>query len=248
MDKRSIENIIRSQRKEFSNYLNQRLNKNVLDFIDMLESYTSLYLFSGIIRDYFVKVTEGFKDFDIEIRDIDLVYDKKNIPIESILQDYEYKKNSFGGYKIRIGDTDIDLWYLYDTWGLKQRNFSIKQSTVADLPKTTFFNFSSIVYSLNEETFIYDKPFLNFIKKKEIDIVLEENPYPELCVINSIYYHQRINYNLSDNLKKYLSKYIKEIQVDKLISVQKKHFKEERISKQEINSFFENTLTSKVYR
>lgn len=235
MDKKSIKSTIKSEGDKFSNFLKDRLEDNVLEFIEMLENQTSLYLFSGIIRDYFINIKDN-NNYDIEIRDVDLVYDGA-LQMESVLYGYDYIKNSFGGFKIKIGNTEIDIWNLHDTWGLRKQNLSNNKNSIFNLPNSTFFNYSSIVYSLHDKEFIVGDPFIQFYDKREIDIVYEENPYPELCIVNSIYYYNKTNLKLSDKLISYILHH-KNIDRKKLINIQIKHFKEEVIKKEEFDIFF----------
>lgn len=236
MDKKSIKTKIESENDKFSNYLKERLDNEVLEFINMLEDQTSLYLFSGIIRDYFININDNYND-NIEIRDVDLVFDGQ-LQMESVLNGYVFEKNSFGGYKVKIGDTDIDIWNLHDTWGLKRQELSHKSDSLNNLPNSTFFNFSSILFSLHEKEFIVGEPFLHFYEKKEIDIVYKENPYPELCVVNSIYYHKKTNLKLSKKLRSYILDH-KNIERSRLQNVQLKHFNEVIINDEEFDLFFE---------
>lgn len=243
MDRKLI-NIIKSESTRFSNFLNDRLDNYVLEFINLLENQTSLYLFSGIIRDYFINLNDN-SSFDIEIRDVDLVYDGQ-IQIESILNGHDYEINSFGGYKVKIGNYDIDIWNLHDTWGLKKQNLSYEKNSVNYLPKSTFFNFSSILYSFHDKEFIVGDPFVQFYKNKEVDFVYKENPYPELCIVNSIYYSMKRNLKLSENLTTYLMELYKEIDRNKLQAIQIKHFKEVKINAEDFDLFFKeiNSNTS----
>lgn len=229
-----IEKDIKLKKDSFRNYLEDRFNDEILDFIGKLEKHTSLYLFSGIIRDFFVAPDNAF-------RDIDLVYDGvDDVDIESLFLKYKYEKNSFGGYKIHIGDYIVDIWNLNETWGLKNGQLILKFNRIHKLPETTFFNFSSIVYSLNENEFIIGKPFLKFLKKKEIDLVLEENPYPELCIVNTIYYQRKLNLKLSRKLKKYVLNKKEEIQMSDLQNIQIKHFNTILFTENDIRLFFNN--------
>lgn len=228
-----IKNSIKSKENCFRIYLESNLDNEILEFIDILGKHTSLYLFSGIIRDFFVAPKSV-------IRDVDLVYDTENdINIEYLLLNYKFKKNSFGGYKIFIKNYIVDIWNLNETWGLNKGQLTFKFNSLHKLPDTTFFNFSSIVYSLNENEFIVGRPFLDFIKKKEIDLVMEENPFPELCVINTMYYQKKMNFKLSKKLREYIINKEEIIPITELLDIQIKHFNEILFDEDEIHYFFD---------
>lgn len=175
---------IESKAPLFQTYLEMALDGHVWNFINKLRDEGEVYLFSGIIRNFFLN--------KYHIRDIDLVVDKIE-DLEKILSRHDYKKNSFGGYKLKIENRTIDIWFLKNTWGLNLQH-KIEFQLERLLPETAFFNFSSIVYSFNRKEFIVSKHFAKFIKKKEIDLVLAPNLNPELCVVNSLYYTEKIKY------------------------------------------------------
>lgn len=228
-----IQSDIKSKEVSFRKYFEENLDEEVLNLIYKLEEYSSVYLFSGIIRDFFVSPNNSF-------RDIDLIYDTdNNLVIEELFLDYKFNKNSFGGYKILINNYTVDIWNLKDTWGLKKGQLTFEFNYLNKLPDTAFFNFSSIVYSLNENSFIIGKPFLNFLQRKEIDLVMEENPFPELCVINTIYFKKRLNFKLSNKLIDYITNQIEQVRISDLFYIQIKHYNKIIFYEDDLISFFE---------
>ena len=215
MDKKllDIQNEIQASSNDFYDYLTELLPTKVLELVDILLPQTEVYLFSGIIRDYFIKSENTF-------RDIDFIVSIENI--DDIISNYNYTKNSFGGYKIMIDAVTVDIWSIKNTWGILNKSYIPFPEL---LPNTTFFNASSILYSLKNKQFIIGRPFLNFLRNKKLDIVLEKNPTPALCIINSLYYSQKYSLKISKELSRYiLNNY--DIYVNELENVQRKHFKE----------------------
>jgi predicted house-cleaning noncanonical NTP pyrophosphatase (MazG superfamily) len=212
----NIEKNIKENSFEFNNYFESNISLPVNEFIKNLKAKTNVFIFSGIIRDYFVNPNANiFRDIDIIIED--------DLEIENITKNLDYKKNSFGGYKILIDNFTIDLWVIRKTWGLNNGQLKFEFDFLNELPKTTFFNFSSILFSLNKVEFIVGIDFLRFIRDKKIEIVSEKNPYPELCIVNSFYYQDKLKYKLGSKLKKYiLDNYLQNI--DNLEPIQVKHF------------------------
>jgi hypothetical protein len=220
---------VESQASLFRSYLEMALDKSVWDFINALSSKGEVFLFSGIIRNFFLK--------KYHIRDIDLVVDGIE-NLEDILIRYDFKKNSFGGYKLKIESRIIDIWFLNNTWGL---NFQKKIEYQLDLllPETAFFNFSSIVYSLNKNSFTVTNHFAKFIRDKKIDLVYAPNLNPELCVVNSLYYTDKIKYPLGKKLILHISNLHKQLRSQNKTykAVQIKHFGEVLFTEEFIDSW-----------
>lgn len=208
-----IKSLIEENNILFLDYLNANLKVSILNFIKKIGKKTDIYIFSGIIRNFFL----GEKD----IRDIDIIL-KDKIELSHVLSKYEPHKNSFGGYKIIIDNISLDLWYLEDTWMFQYEkifNFCIEHS----IPNTAFFNFSSIMYSISEKKFYYNDSFVRFLRDKKIDVVNKVNPNYPLCIINSLYYSEKYNLPLSKNLKDFI-KLIYKRNYTNYSRIQIKHF------------------------
>ena len=211
-----IQNLIEDKSFLFHKYFYENIDTAIEDFINALKIRTNVFIFSGIIRDYFLfKNHKPFRDIDLIIED-DLI-------LEDIFPNLIYRKNSFGGYKIKFDNAEIDLWVIKKTWALNQGQLKFEFEYLNALPKTTFFNFSSIIYSLNAKRFIVGVDFLRFLRDKKIELVLEENPYPDLCIVNSFYYSDKLNLKFGDKLKSYLKSNYKANE-DYLENIQLKHF------------------------
>jgi hypothetical protein len=211
-----IQRTVLESSDDFYDHLKKTLSNRVWEFLDILTSKTNVYLFSGVIRNYFIN-----RKYD-SLRDIDFIIGD-DLNIASLFPNLTIKKNSFGGYKIFIGELTIDLWIIKNTWGLNYGQLKLEFDQLDHLPNTTFFSFSSIIYSLNEKKFIIGKPFLRFLRDKKLDVVLETNPYPALCVVNSFYYSEKYNLKFSEKLKHYITKNYSN-SVDEFDTAQLKHF------------------------
>lgn len=210
-----IDKEIRESNDLFNIFFVENISYSIQKFILNLRRQTDVYLFSGIIRDYFL-----FKNNELFIRDIDLVI-KNNVVLDKLLRDTDAKKNSFGGYKFVIDDISIDIWTVEKTWGLKYYPSLFPTDLYANLLKTTFFSFSSILYHFNKNKFIYDVNFKRFLRDKELRLVLPENPYPELCIVNTRYYSETRKLKLNKNIISYIQKHK---HISSFEHVQKKHF------------------------
>ncbi|WP_462251961.1 hypothetical protein [Ferruginibacter sp.] len=208
-----IKEYVESSKLSFYDYLMRTEDELVMKLISRISEKTRVFIFSGVIRNFFL----GEKNN----RDIDIILENE-IDIFSLLGNAKVTKNSFGGFKIIFNKTTIDLWFLEQTWAFKNEpmlNFDLERR----VPGTAFFNFSAIVYSFNDKLFYYTDSFLKFLRDEKIDVVYEKNPNYKLCVVNTLYYSDKYNLNIKDKLKKYvIDKYNKH---DKDYSeVQIKHF------------------------
>lgn len=172
-----------------------------------------IYVFSGVIRNYFLNRHE--------LRDIDFVVEDFS-KIREFVEDYEFRENSFGGYKIKIGDIDVDLWETKNTWAFKYQN-EIDYKLFRAIPNTSFFNFSSVIYHLNRKEFILNEDFLKFLSKKELEISFYPNPNHQLCLINTLYYSEKYRLTIGIKLKSFLKKQSAKIDSN-YAEVQIKHF------------------------
>jgi hypothetical protein len=210
-----IEKEVNSSHETFLAYLRKNLNPEAYTALHNLSSGCSLYIFSGVIRNFFLNISEPIRDLDI-IVDCDC-------EIHNVFRGYDIKRNSFGGYKIDVNGFNIDLWCIKDTWMYRfQRVLEFDSSLFLDIPNTAFFNFSSILFDLKNKTFIYKKDFIRFLRNKELDVVNEINPNYELCIVNSLYYSDKYKLTIGDNLKRLII--ARHFDITDYSSAQEKHF------------------------
>ncbi|MBF6643565.1 hypothetical protein [Chryseobacterium indologenes] len=207
-------------KKNFKIYLESILDYQTKTFIENLREYFVVYLFSGVIRDYFLE------EYD-KPNDIDLVLQKPNDInfFENILKKYgTFRKNTFGGYKLFINNLPIDVWFIEDTWAIANNHITIRKSIEKALLHSTFFNFSSIIYDLRNEKFIKDKLFLDFLANREMDIVLENNPNIVLCLLKIKHYAEKYEINLSSSVIQYYIQNFNKYPKEEYDKSQIKHF------------------------
>lgn len=230
-----IQEEIEGSAVSFKRYLERSLDEEILSLFEQLCKEGDVFLFSGVIRNFFLKT--------YLIRDLDIVING-SIDIEKILENYKYKRNSFGGYKVTVGGKDIDIWFLENTWALNyQININYELEKV--IPLTSFFNFSSIVYDFNKSKFYVSTHFCRFLRDKEIDLVFAPNANLPLCLINSIYYSKKLNLPIAKKLSKHLINiYSRLIKTDtNFDEPQLKHFNKVLYTFEEIEKWMENIAT-----
>lgn len=216
MDKKS-NNELTKHSDLFYTYLKDKLPNSVFQFLNEISKETEIYIFSGIIRNYFIK-------YKGPIRDIDVVTSDFNERIKRIIEKNNFQLNRFGGYKLNLDGLPIDMWDLKNTWAFSNNKIELTLFGQFNLPDTTFFNFSSAIYSLNKKEFIYNREFENFVKTKKIDLVLKENPAPDLCIINTVYYKEKYHLDVANSLKKYYLENFNNYSELDYLKVQEKHF------------------------
>lgn len=188
----------------FSTYFNQILGYSDLqeDF-EALTKIADIYLFSGIIRDFFTGNIYRERDLDIVV---DFTEMTSTMSARSFLCHYAgIRRNSFGGFKImtnnKKGVKAIDIWQLSDTKYIKDNGLP---ETVDSLLESPFFNFSAIVYDCTNKKFIFTDKFVEFCNTNSMEVVNSENPNSPLCVVNSIYYSLMYGFKIGKTLKQWI--------------------------------------------
>lgn len=229
MDKRfnRKERTIDQQALSFRLYLKHfLLDSESWELLLNISQQTDVFIFSGVIRNFLIGISEN-RDLDIVVKDIDNIIIPKRY-----WRNIRFSKNSFGGYKVKIGQLIVDVWDIERTWGIQ--NLRIK-STPYSLIRTAFFNFSAITYDFNKTKFIYDEDFLIFYKTKAMDVKYPDNPNVPLCILNTIYYAEKYSFNIRYNLCKWIvMNYNNNLD---FMGTQLKHYGKILISQSTITSF-----------
>lgn len=145
----------------------------VTDFINFLSDAApngDLYLFGGILRDMALFGRKGFNS------DIDIVVEGDWVSCENYLKFKGARKNKFGGYRLYIEDWPIDIWNAEKTWAIAQG--LIEYKGVSSLTNTTIINWDAILMNWRTKNFICRDGYLESLKERKLDIVLESNPNP----------------------------------------------------------------------
>ena len=202
------------------------LDSESWDLLLNISQQTDVYIFSGVIRNFLLGISEN-RDLDIVVKDIDKII----IP-KKYWKNIRYSKNSFGGYKIRIGQLTVDVWDIENTWGIQKMRI---KSTPYSLIRTAFFNFSAITYDFNKSKFIYDEDFLIFYNTLAMDVKYPDNPNISLCILNTLYYAKKYSFYIRYDLCKWIvTNYNRDLD---FIGTQLKHYDKIIISQQTIDSF-----------
>lgn len=213
----------------FSAYLQKNLSSEVLLFLQKLRGATNILIFSGVIRNFFLGIDE--------IRDLDIVIND-DLELDNVFNNYNVRKNSFGGYKFTVDNITVDVWAIEKTWAIQYQKNLTFQDLEKYIPSTAFFNFSAIVYSFKEKKFYCSSEFLSFIRDKEINYVYKPNSNYALCVVNTLYYVNEYNLKVADKLVNFLKVlYKKKLNY---YDAQVKHFGKVLYTDEQIKSWIDN--------
>lgn len=202
----------------FLTYLKNKISGEAYAFLERLSVLGKVHIFSGVIRDYFLGYSGAVRDIDLVVSSMDEDF------LERYLWPYDFDKNSFGGYKVELPSLKIDIWHINNTWAYAKNKIDTGLFDFYDLPNTAFFNFSSIVFDFSSQQFIYGIPFKKFLQTKELDLVLEANPLPALCIVNTLYYKRKFRLAISNNLRAYCLNHFAAYNEEDFDKTQLKHF------------------------
>lgn len=154
-------------------------NNGTRDFIDHLsQAIPQTVVFGGMIRDLGFNNAREFKS------DIDLVCMADKGDILSVVNKYNPTMNKFGGFRFIVGHQLFDIWAYQDTWAFKEK--IVKANSLEDLCATTFFNVDAAYQPIKSRDIVSSFDYLDILKKRVLDINLEENPAPQKIAARAI--------------------------------------------------------------
>lgn len=146
---------------------------DVYDFVDVIteKNKFNVYAFGGLVRDIGLF---GVRDFS---SDVDLVVETERqflVKALSLLPKETVTENKFGGFRIKKGSWDIDIWCAKDTWAIK--NKLIAYEDITSLLKTTFLSWDSALFDVRNQNLICSNQYFDDLVSGKLDIVLQESP------------------------------------------------------------------------
>lgn len=192
-----------------------------VDLFNQLLEIGNVYIMGGLLREYKDKQKiENLKDVDfcIEIEREDLW--------DNLLHTIPYIRNKFLGYKFICDGFKIDVWKIEDTWAFKEKKiFSKKNEYFSKLQNTVFLSIDGLIYDIKHDIWndtLYEKT----MKQKELDVVLEENPFIELNILRSFILQQKYGLTYSEKLKNIILRYLEEHKdyLERFIEIQKNRY------------------------
>lgn len=141
--------------------------KEAVEMLSPLLDKGDVLAFGGVVRDI---ALYGVKSFS---SDLDLIFVGSR---DHFLNELQKKgiKNKFGGYRLKVGGWDIDIWHIQDTWAFKHRKATYKNEL--SLLETTIMSWDSVLYSLSKKRVYCHKGYFDDLSKGYLDLVLFDNP------------------------------------------------------------------------
>lgn len=146
---------------------------SITEFFDFLVDALpegDVYLFGGVLRDLALLGGKGFSS------DIDVVVEGDWGSCTRYLEHLHAKKNKFGGYRLEVASWKVDIWNARETWAISHG--LVQYKGIASLTETTVLNWDAILMNWRTRAFIFRDCYLDNIKERHLDVVLEQNPNP----------------------------------------------------------------------
>lgn len=161
-------------------------------------------------------------------RDLDLIVESSNAALDEIMTGLPCRRNRFGGYKITVGNWEVDIWTVLDSWAVKS-NFV--PATVDMITSGVFFDLDALTMDLFGD--YYDVDLYNkAIESGVLDIVLDDtacrmNPTRPLNVLKALVLMSDWDLRLSDRLCRYIEQWLETCSspVDALHSAAENHYR-----------------------
>ncbi len=173
-------------------------------------------------------------------RDLDIILGYAEIEkVADSFSDCTKRWNCYGGVSIQIKDWSIDMWPLDKTWAFK--NNYVEGKGFSDFPKTTFLNIEAVAIQLfgrkGKKREIYSKGFFESILDRTIEINLEENPNPRMCIVRSLSVAKKYKFAIGPNLAWYIKRYANQIGLEELLELYQVRYRSIHLSANELYSF-----------
>lgn len=227
-----------SLRRRASHFLSTDLygRREVALFCERAAEVGDVAIFGGMLRDLLLEGNERF------CSDVDLVIDTDDMAeLERMLAAYSPARNSFGGYRIRLQKWAVDIWPLESTWAI--RNGHVHGDSLADLVKTTFFNWDAIVYELRSGKIHCAPMYVTELQERFLTINLRANPNPEGAALRTLRMATYRQAKLSFLLAEYVADVIETVGMEALLRRQRQnHNTGVRVSSDLIARFLDQFL------
>jgi len=142
--------------------------------------------------------------------DIDLVVETDPERLRHTLADYNWRSTRFGGHRVLLSHWIVDVWPVCSTWALVEKHVSGED--LADLPKTTFFNWDAAVYDIDKNRLYTRSGYIEAIYRNTLDINLRANPNPTGMAMRTMKLLLRWNASLSPSLSVFLAEHLEQDQ------------------------------------
>ena len=190
-----IESIIGSDGNKFHDYIGKFLHAEVLGLVESLMKHTHVYLYNGLINNFFLRKQLPQKS--------NILFDGY-LNLFKFLEPYDFEVNETGGYHVNIAGEEVNLWCIKELWSVKMNQPEIEGMLAHHIPHISLFNLSSIIYSFNKKKFYYTREYIQFLRTKELDFRYENQDCNPLAIVFTFYYVDQYKIKIGLRLKSYL--------------------------------------------
>lgn len=192
------------------------------------------FLFGGVLRDLMVHGS------CVRPRDVDIVVDNVSLSdLASAFEPFVVRRTRFGGLHLSVDGWMFDIWPLADTWALRE-GFVGSRGPFA-LPRTTFLNVEAVAVEIGvppgRPRRLCAHGFFEGIVTRTLEVNLEENPFPALCVVRSLITAARLGFKIGPRLAGYIVSHSRDVPIAELLAAQCAHYGRIRASKGELREW-----------
>mgnify|MGYP000944873988 CR=1 FL=1 len=186
------------------------------------------FLFGGTLRDLCLSWSAPPRDLDFVVPGASMEQ------LEEELGQYIERRTRFGGLRLRIRSLPVDIWPLEQTWAFTAG--LVERPTPETLPRTTFLTVEAAAIELRPRPgrareFHTNGLFESFAASC-LEINLEENPYPALCVARSLLTARKLGFSLGPRLAAYLDHHGTQLGMEELEEAQVTHYGDVLLSRE----------------
>jgi hypothetical protein len=160
------------------------------------------------------------------IRDLDIVIDDTGFPeFKNRFRNCVLGKNSFNGLRLLVEGFKVDAWPLSSTWAFQTG--AVQGASFHRLQDTTFLNVDSILREITPNKNgirLYGDRFMQALENQTMDIVLQDNPLPNLAAVRAIRLHIHQGFSLSKRLAEYINHYLNNTEIGQVVEQYYSHY------------------------
>lgn len=177
-------------------------------------------LFGGVPRGVHKSPAYSPRDLDI------VVADQHFGAFSDFFAPYIVRETRFGGIHLEWNEIEIDAWPLESTWAFRKK--LIPEAGFESLVKTTFFNADALAVDLvsrkNKGRKIYECGFFDAWHERVLEINLEENPFPELCVVRGLQLADHYHFRFSPRVTRFVCRCFDTMRLEDFERMQLSHY------------------------
>lgn len=202
-------------------------------FIEEVAVCANVFVFGGALRDISLL---GAPRFSSDVDTVVQVHDQD--AFMGIMRQYDAVQNRFGGYRVRLGRWNFDVWEVARTWAFSAGE--VEARSPLSLLETTFFNWDAILYDWRTGTLHHKSDYFSALSTKYLEIVLEANPNAVGALIRSLR-----TISLSDEIRtgpkltRFIKKLLSMISNDQIMMYEVKSFANSHLSSSLLDGFRE---------